>query len=1384
MSILCRSNGRLPFTFLVLLGMLFGHAEPVLGDKLTVPPKFGRFRSEQGLSNNAVHSIAQDQQGFLWFGTINGLNRYDGFDVRVFQHEPNNPNSLASNYVWQVFVSSSGELWIGYWGGGLSKFDPKSETFTHFRHDPEKPDSIAHNNVWAIMEDKKGRIWVATDSGIDLFDKSRNSFTHFSHDPDNPDSLSAHAITGLIEDQDGMIWSTSIEKGLNRLDPENGKATHSFHEPNNPDSLRHNYTIGLYRDEEGMLWVSTSKGIDTLNPKTMEISHVTREQRPQFNISFFRPTSQVLPGKFWLGGMVGLDIFDKKLHKIKNIQADPDWPGGVSSNRIYDVMSDSGGGVWVATKNGADNYFPDRLFFNHLVRNSNSTVSLSSNLITALHQDRSGKIWVGSEKGVDLYDPISQSFESVKLDRGEEGSSSSFQVSDITSDQSGNVWIGTQFGVIRIPQDNGPISLHWKKSEDNSPYKGERYIQGLGVGPNGELWAATKPGGLYRIDIQTGNFVTVRPSSVPGVSLDWVNRIVVDRSGTIWGATENGLNQYDPKTDTLQRYLYRQGDASSISGDLVSTVFEDRKGRLWLGTNQGLDLFDPKRGRLKNYSQVDGLPSNLIRSIQEDGKGDLWLGSDKGLTQFNPETGSIRTFDSSNGVQGGQFNSKAVSWLRDGTLLMGGNKGFNHFDPNSITLSSFHPKVVLTGFYLFNQPVGIGGDSPLGKAISYTDSLTLKPEQSIFSLSYSALDFSAPDKILFAHKMDGIDQDWVYSNSKNRLATYTHLSPGLYHFRVRATNSDGVWSPNEVAFDITILPYWWQTWQFFLLVAGTFFFALYWVYKRRVGSIQKRNLQLEGLVLSRTTELRSALDSAERANQAKSEFLAIVTHEIRTPLNGVLGMTQLLLKRACDAKTQEQLLIILNSAETLVTLVDDILDISALEMERYSIQFERFIPFQLFNGVVRAMKSQVEEKGLRLEIENRIDPSLILLGSSSRIQQIVYNLLSNALKFTEQGQIKVKTELRAEGEKRVVCFSVEDSGIGIDETYKAMVFDLFCQIDQSPTRHHEGLGLGLAISKRIADMLDGKISFESQLGMGSRFFVEIPCRLAEREKERLPEVGKTCSSLLILLIEDMLINQKVAVNMLESLGHRVISVENGLAALEMIDQYPFDAVIMDIRMPGMDGHTVAAQIRERFAGIKSCPPLFAYTANHADMVSEGGDVKKGFDGILVKPIRLERLKALLSGIGDSDDPYYITSDDERVETGTLISQAFIEEELQNLGAATVLELVAMFREVAEDILEKLQSDPQLRNPAEAQDLYHNLTSAAFDVGLTALGKKAQQIEQFIKNDQIVEASQALPELMALHAASLAELDQYQRGFSDGIQPGNGGLMSGHQPFPG
>jgi len=841
--------------------------------------RFSHITVEEGLSHHEVSYILQDAQGFMWFGTKYGLNRYDGLKMTAFTHNPEDSNSLGGNFVWWIQEAKDGTLWIPTWGDGISRFDPKTSIFTNYRHDENDPQSIGGDLVWSVYEDQKGRIWSAHNpGGLNKFNPETDTWFRYRHDPNDPHSLSHDSVSVMCEDAQGMLWVATYGGGLNKFDPEKETFTRYQHDKDDPDSLSDNNLWYVYIDSLAQIWVGSEKGLNKLDPETENFVRYQHDESNPNSLSFNTVTSiyEDHRGFLWVGTFGGgLNLFDPEREHFVHYQHDPRDPHSLVNNTVTSIYEDATGTLWVSSYGGVDKYDPGGSPFEYYCKNPDNPDSLSNNIVRSITQDGSGSIWIGTEGGgLNRLDQVRNAFVHYKHDDSDPTSISSDDILAITVDRREDLWIGTNGKGLNQFSPAQARFVHHRHDPADANTIGSDTIYDLAVDQKRDiLWIAAYMAGLDKYDIAQNKFVHYSSDEMNPNSLasNWVTTLLVDSRDHVWIGGEPGLSQLNPSTEVFTNYKHDGSDKNSLSNDLVQTIFEDSQGTIWIGTNNGLNRYDASTQNFIRYYERDGLAGNRVVAIEEDDRVHLWISTDKGLSHFNPQDSTFRNYDQRDGLQGNRFSVNASHKNSAGELFFGGTSGFNIFHPHELMDNPHIPRVVFTDFQLFNQPVRLGEDSPLTRHINHSQQISLDHNQSVFSIEFVALNYRHSQKNQYAYKLEGFDQDFTYTDSENRTVTYTNLDPGQYTFRARASNNDGVWNEEGKSIDILVLPPWWETFWFrgtaLLLGAGLIAGAV----GLRIQRIQRLNRQLEMQVAQRTRELKAEKEIAEKSSRQAQE---------------------------------------------------------------------------------------------------------------------------------------------------------------------------------------------------------------------------------------------------------------------------------------------------------------------------------------------------------------------------------------------------------------------------------------------------------------------------------------------------------------------------------
>jgi len=866
--------------------------------------QFEHLTIEDGLSQNAGLAIFQDSKGYLWIGSQDGLNRYDGFNFKIYKHDPDDPNSISNNGILVIMEDKDGYLWIGTWGGGLDRFDPVTETFVSYRYHPEESSSLSNDTVTSIKQDSSGTLWVGTLGGLDRYNPSIHGFDHFKNDPNDLQSLSSDVISVVFEDSNHQLWigtgANSLEgSGLNRFDPSTGKAVRYQHADSDPQSLSSNNIAAIYESANGKFWIATGGfslhggGLDEFDPRTGTARHFSNDPKIADSLS----TNDLMTlwgdsnGMLWIGTWAtGLNLMDlSNPGHFLHYQNDPYFPDSLSGNNVWSLYKDRSGILWIGTSHSGINKLASNSGQFSLYRNNPSDqASLGTNATGAFSEDKHGNIWIATwGAGLERFDPHTGLFQHFRHEPDNPHSLSNDSFMDVYVDTYDTVWAGTLgTGLNRLNPTTGRV-LHYIHDPENPASLVDDNIAAILPDKESGLWLGTL-GGLSHYDPNTDTFTNYihDPDDPSSLNENKVVRLYLDsEKNLLWvGTWGGGLSQLD-LNDSLHtnseranfiNYRNDPDDPSSLSEDSVWAIHKTADGYLWLGTQMGLNRFDPNTKTFKHYTEKDGLPNNVVLGILEDDHGKLWLTTNNGLSHFDPQTETFINYDSSDGLQSNEFNSNAYFRATNGTIYIGGINGFNLFDPENVKPNAVAPQVAMTGFEVFNEPMRFD--------LSGREPIQLSYKQDFISFEFAAFDFQAPQKNQYAYKLEGFDKNWIQAGNR-RFATYTNVPGGQYVFRVKASNSDGIWNEKGVAIPIFIAPPLWQTWWFIgslIVVLGVLVAS---GFRWRLNTIREQNIYLETQVSERTSELRDTNKllekEVEQRKRAEAELEKRAANELK-----------------------------------------------------------------------------------------------------------------------------------------------------------------------------------------------------------------------------------------------------------------------------------------------------------------------------------------------------------------------------------------------------------------------------------------------------------------------------------------------------------------------
>jgi signal transduction histidine kinase/ligand-binding sensor domain-containing protein/DNA-binding response OmpR family regulator len=1204
--------------------------------------QFKHFNINNGLSSNQVRTVFEDSRGFIWIGTIHGLNRFDGYSNKVFLKAKNDTNSLSDNSINHIYEAYDGKLWIET-ASGLVIFNHETE---HFSTD----DPLFHKNIPLprtgfvnMFVDDQGDFWLIHNlDGMYKYNPESDLITHY----ETGKELMPYSIGAVSSDTDGNIWIINSMPAIEVFNPKKQVVERRYIEPLNLLPKTTNQ-FNFHVDAEKNAWiyiVSDEKGVFHLNTTTEELTHYnSRSSSHRISHDNISTIISDHKGNVLIGSdHGGLNLIEKETGKIIVYGYAFTDKNSLSQNSITCLLRDSNNIIWIGTyKKGINYYHPDLFKFSTYTLNPLRDDWLSTEDVNTFAEDENGNLWVGTNGGGLMYfDRKKENFKIYRNNPNDMYSISSDVVVDLCIDHEGGLWIGTYTGGLNY--FDGKRFIRYMHDPNDSTSIPNNNVWAIHEDSDRTLWVGTLNNGITVFNRKNKSFEYFKSGSQNLHDTEFIMAIAERKNRDLWFATTTGILMFDKATSEFDHFYYDQNPDNSLSNNSTLDIYCDSRDLVWIATREGLNMYNPEKNIFEVFGTEHGLPDEIIITILEDKEHNLWVATQQGLSNliisFDNENGQLtfnaKTYTEKDGLHGKEFNEHAALKTRSGELIFGGSDGFSIFNPENLSTVLYNPKVFLSELKVQNKVIGAGQTIKqrvlMNKALHYTKNISLKHFEKTFSVSFSAINYINPEKTLFHYKLEGFNEEWTTTGPNVRELTYTNLNPGDYTLKVFVSDIENALQSDVESLTITILPPFWKTKWAYSAYLVLFLFAVFLLI--RVFINRERNkflLKQERIETARQHEM----------DMLKLKFFTNISHEFRTPLTLIISPIERLKKLVSDKEHKEQLQLIHRNARRLLTLVNQLLDFRRLEVQGLSLEVSEGELVSFCREAVESFSDMSETRDIQLTFCAGV-AELYARYDYDKIEKIIFNLLSNAFKFTpENGSISFNLDVdenRQHG--KVVKFEVKDTGIGIPEEKQDLIFERFVQSIPQGISVSKGSGIGLSLTREFVQMHEGLITVNSEPGKGSCFTVVLPLK----DKFKLQQVSNNAisdeiiaagnkteninkaekGSFKLLLVED---NPDIRFYLKDNLSadYKVFEAANGDKAWEIIPDLQPDLIVCDIMMPGMDGIELCKRIKtdSRTSHI----PVILLTARTSDQHRYEG-FETGADDYITKPFNFELLQ--------------------------------------------------------------------------------------------------------------------------------------------------------------
>ena len=1199
------------------------------------------------LSNPTVKSIIMDSKGFMWFGTENGLNKYDGINLTVYEANPNDSTSLFHNTINVVFEDRNQQLWIGtseglckynresdnfiriinknifttdinnsfitsvtddifgnIWigtiGNGLICYNYNNEMFSYYRYAKYDVNTINSNNINYVTSDTNGNIWIATWNGLDMFNPLNKNFSHFLNSSGKKGSISCNIVSCLLVDKTNKLWVGTFGGGLNLLDI-NSKTDNfkNFRNSTTENSISSNYIYSLTKDSLENIWIGTENGLNYLDRKSgLFYCYTYKEgQRNSIGGNFIRSVYIDNTDILWIGAnRKGIFLYDKRYEKFETFQ-----------------------------------------------RNILEKTTLGSNDVTGFTEDKYGKIWISTDGGgICIFNPHTKKFEKLIQNTGSKKFLENNAIAAIACDFKNNIWAGIWNGGIDVLDNNGKRLKNYKIEKAGGA--GNNKVYRLFIDKFNNVWVCTAGSGLFILDRNADKFIPFFEHYNLNfiTNSNYVSSILFDSEGYLWITSFNGVFKFKKTANTYAFITsYLTGEPNSISSNRVTDIIEDSKKRIWLSTDdKGLNLFNKQTQTFTSYQKEDGLPGNTIKGIVEGPKGCLWITTNKGLSMFDPSNETFRNYTVEDGLNSDNFYFGMAFLANNGEFYAGGNNGFNIFKPEAISDNPVIPRIHFTDFKIFNHSVKIGAeDSPLKQHISETKEIILNHKQTSFTIEFAALNYTRPSENQYKYKLNGFDKNWINAGH-NHSANYTNMDAGTYTFYVKGSNNDGLWNNEPISLKIKVLPPFWKTiWAYCLYVLSFGFLSFLFI---------------------RLHVLRAKQSHLIKLDQLKLQFFSNISHELRTPLSLILSpIENLLATDKFDGDTDKKLKLVYRNADILFRLVNELMDFTKSEEKKLQLFVRKGNIVKFVNSVMSLFTYEAQQRNIQFTIE-ATEENTEMWFDADKMEKILINLISNAFKFTPEGgtitlhienndnsgSLKKSARFKKIFQDGCILISVTDNGIGIAPDQIEHIFDRFYM--GTDNLNQKGTGIGLALTRKLVEAHRGIIDVESLQNIRTSFHIAFPKGnsqfktselaagpaevntirtnpdfLINRHKENPLETNK--KKYTVLVVEDNNDLREYIASTLSAV-YNVKEATDGESGFDAACEFMPDLIISDVMMSCMSGIELCRNIKNDME--TSHIPVILLTARSSTENKVEG-IESGADAYITKPFNISLLQATI-----------------------------------------------------------------------------------------------------------------------------------------------------------